>query len=77
MWGKNKDIIRNVRIDSDLNDMIIEIAKAEKRTISNTIQLLLSEAVHVHLRVHPKILETMNADILQSNGHTEIQLPQA
>ena len=63
MWGKNKDVIRNVRIDSELNDRIMEIAKAEKRTISNTIQLLLSEAVYVHLRMHPKTLETINADI--------------
>ena len=54
MWGKNKDVIRNVRIDSELNNMIIDIAKAEKRTISNTIQVLLGEAVHLHLRLHPQ-----------------------
>ena len=71
MWGKNKDIIRNVRIDNELNDMIVEIAKAEKRTITNTIQLLLSEAVYVHMKSHPEILERLNADILQSNGLTE------
>lgn len=62
MWGKNKDIIRNVRIDSELNDLIIDIAKAEQRTISNTIQLLLREAVHFHLRAHPKTLEIINSD---------------
>ncbi len=74
MWGKNKDIIRNVRIDSELNDMIIDIAKAEKRTITNTIQVLLGEAVQIHLRLHPKTLEIINGDTMSSDTNEDMLL---
>ena len=50
-----KTIVRNVRIDSNLDEKILAIAKAEERSISNTIQRLLRDATVRYLEAHPEI----------------------
>ena len=50
-----KTIVRNVRIDSSLDDKILAIAEAEERTISNTIQRLLRDAADRYLEAHSEI----------------------
>ena len=51
----NGDVIRNVRIDDELDSSIRAIADAEERTISNTIQRLLRDAVRRYCEVHPEL----------------------
>ena len=55
MNAKNLNIVRNVRIDNNLDEKILAIAEAEERTISNTIQRLLRDAVNRYLENHPEI----------------------
>ena len=50
-----KTIVRNVRIDNNLDDKILAIAEAEERTISNTIQRLLRDAADRYLESHSEI----------------------
>ena len=51
-----KTIVRNVRIDSNLDDRILAIATAEERSISNTIQRLLRDATSRYLEAHSEIV---------------------
>lgn len=51
----NGDVIRNVRIGDELDSSIRAIADAEERTISNTIQRLLRDAVRRYCEVHPEL----------------------
>ena len=55
MNAKNLNIVRNVRIDNNLDEKILAIAEAEERSISNTIQRLLRDAVSRYLETHPEI----------------------
>ena len=50
-----KTVVRNVRIDSNLDEKILVIATAEERSISNTIQRLLRDAANRYLEAHPEI----------------------
>ena len=50
-----KTIVRNVRIDNNLDDKILAIATAEERTISNTIQRLLRDATNRYFELHPEL----------------------
>ena len=55
MNAKNLNIVRNVRMDNSLDEKIVAIATAEERSISNTIQRLLRDAVNRYLEAHPEI----------------------
>ena len=56
----NQHVVRNVRIDVDLDNSILAIAKFEDRTISKTIQRLLQKAVNDYFRENPKVLDVRN-----------------
>lgn len=51
----NGNVTRNVRIDNELDSNIQAIASAEDRSISNTIQRLLREAVKRYCELHPEL----------------------
>lgn len=51
----NGNVTRNVRIDNELDADIRAIASAEDRSISNTIQHLLREAVKRYYELHPEL----------------------
>ena len=55
MTTKSRNIVRNVRIDNELDEKIQAIAAAEDRTLSNAIQRLLREATDRYLEAHPEI----------------------
>ena len=55
MTTKPRNIVRNVRIDNELDEKIQAIATAEDRTLSNAIQRLLREAANRYLEAHPEI----------------------
>ncbi|MBR0074194.1 MAG: hypothetical protein IJP96_00380 [Synergistaceae bacterium] len=48
-------VVRNVRMENELDEKILAIAKIEDRSISNTIQRLLKEATARYFENHPEI----------------------
>lgn len=56
----NQHVVRNVRIDIDLDNSILAIAKYEDRTISKTIQRLLQKAVNDYFRENPEVSDVRN-----------------
>ena len=55
MNARNRNVVRNVRMDDNLDEKIVAIATAEDRSISNTIQRLLRDATSRYLEAHPEI----------------------
>ena len=54
MSTKARSVVRNVRLDNELDEKILAIATAEDRSISNAIQRLLRDAVNRYLDLHPE-----------------------